>query len=258
MLLYIHGIALFVKTIKNIIGQLLCLWAKLWRINKVMQFRRQTVTIQKASIPIVVVLVLALIVLICWSAIDPWVWKRVFVQDYPLETYGHCTCDNFWAFFGPLIALVVAVDIIVTYFCWKSLDIAEELGDSRAIFFTLFTQLQAWAVGVPILIVVHGTSADGTYLGRALLIWIFACSPLVILIVPKIYKARNPNRKSNRGSINTSAGSPVVHISGLSHPGAPVASTTNSSRRTNTTSVRRSSPGGDGNVDEQKGEESNV
>ncbi len=98
------------------------------------------------------------------------------------------------------------------------MDIAEELGDSKGIFFTIFTQLQAWAVGIPILIVVNGTSADGTYLARSLLIWIFACSPLVILIVPKIYRAfdlqRNPERKSHRGSIGI--GGPSVRVTGLS------------------------------------------
>lgn len=207
-----------------IIGQLLlvaCLFSKLWRVNKVMQFRRRTVTIRRASYPIVIVLVLALIVLITWSAVDPWIWERVFVQEYPLETYGRCTCDNFWAYFGPLIALVVCVEIMVIIYAWKALDIAEELGDSRVIFFTIFTQLQAWAVGIPILIVTNQTSADGTYLGRVVIIFCFACSPLVILIVPKVCRAfhlqRYPdqNRKS-RGSV--SAGGATVRTTGLTTP----------------------------------------
>jgi hypothetical protein len=86
----------------------------------------------------------------------------------------------------------------------------------------MFTQLQAWVVGIPILIVANETSAEGTYLARVLLIWIFACSPFPILIVPKIYQAfklqRNPDgRKSNRGHINTSGGH-NVHTTGLSTP----------------------------------------
>lgn len=91
---------------------------------------------------------------------DPWVWERIKTQDYPLETYGGCTCDNFWAWFGPLISLVVFSSLMVLYYAYKSLDISEELGDSRSIFFTMFTQLEAWAIGIPILIAVSGSSAD--------------------------------------------------------------------------------------------------
>ena len=238
-----------------IIGQLLlasCLWAKLWRINKVMQFRRQKITIRKASAPIIVVLVLALIVLICWTVVSPWVWVRSFVKELPLETYGRCSCDSFWAFFGPLIGLLVAVDVAVAIYAWKSLDIAEQLGDSRAIFFTLLTHIQAWAVGIPILIVTQ-TSADGTYLGRAALIWIFACSPLIILIMPKIYRAfdsqRHPNSRSTRGSINANAGSPTVHVTGLT---APVTNTTHSCKNTNASSRRGTGDGKIGQNEEER------
>lgn len=186
-----------------------------------MQFRRRTVTIRRASYPIAIVLVLALIVLTTWTVIDPWVWHRVLVLEYPLETYGRCTCVNFWAYFGPLIALVVCVETMVIIYARKALDIAEELGDSRAIFITIFTQLQAWAVGIPILIVTNQTSVDGTYLGRVVMIWIFASSPLIILIVPKLYSAfylqRHPDQnKKNRGGVRALNGGPAVRTTGLS------------------------------------------
>ena len=64
---------------------------------------------------------------------DPWVWERIKTQDYPLETYGGCTCNNFWAWFGPLISLVVFSSVMVLYYAYKSLslDISEELGDRK-------------------------------------------------------------------------------------------------------------------------------
>jgi len=208
-----------------ILGQLLlisALFCKLWRINKVMQFRRRKVTIRAASTPIIVMLVIALVILISWTAVDPYIWQRSLVYVYPLETYGQCTCDNFWAWFGPLIALIVFSTIMVIIYAQKSLDISEEFADSRSILFAVFTQLQAWVVGIPILIVVSQTSADGTYLARVLLIWIFASSPFPILIIPKIYQAyklqRNPDgRKTCRGNINTTGGH-VVHTTGISTP----------------------------------------
>jgi len=94
------------------------------------------------------------------------IWERALVDVYPLETYGQCTCDNFWAWFGPLIALIVFLSILVIIYAHKSLDISEELGDSRSILFAMFTQLQAWVVGIPILIVANETSAEGTYLAK--------------------------------------------------------------------------------------------
>jgi len=230
-----------------IIGQILmvsCMWSKLWRINKVMQFRRQKVTIRAAMTPIFVILIIALVILISWSVVDPWVWERVKTQDYPLETYGVCTCNNFWAWFGPLISLVVFSSIMVLYYAYKSLDISEELGDSRAIFFTMFTQIEAWAIGIPILIAVSGSSADGTYLARVVLIFVFAFSPLIILICPKIYQALYPNQKTKRGNVSTSgrSGGAVVHTSGLSAPVPTVSGTNVASSTTNrVSSTKRSS-----------------
>ena len=207
-----------------VLGQLLlisCLFAKLWRINKVMQFRRRKVTIRAASKPIIAVLVIALLILISWTAVDPYIWQRTLVDVYPLETYGQCTCDNFWAWFGPLVALIVCSSVMVIFYAHKSLDINEEFADSKSILFAMFTQLQAWVVGIPILIVVSQTSADGTYLAKVLLVWIFACSPFPILIMPKIYQAyklqRNPDQRKNRGNINATGGH-VVHTTGLTTP----------------------------------------
>jgi hypothetical protein len=117
-----------------------------------------------------------------------------------------------------------------------------------AIFFTMFTQLEAWAIGAPILIAVSGSSADGTYLARVVLMWLFSFSPLIILICPKIYQAwniqRNPNQKTKRGNVSTSgrSGGAVVHTSGLSAP-VPKVSGTNvaSSINHHVSSTKRSS-----------------
>lgn len=75
------------------------------------------------------------------------------------------------------------------------------------------------------------------------MIFVFAFSPLVILICPKIYQAVCPNQKTKRGNVSTSGRSGlVVHTSGLSAP-VPIVSGTNvaSSSTNHVSSTKRSS-----------------
>lgn len=189
------------------LGQIMtfsALFTKLWRLDKVLQFRRgNKVTISNVIAPLVVMLVITLVVLIVWSVVDPWTWNRIIISLAPVESYGQCGCDNFWAFFGPLMALVIAAEILTAFFAWKTSDVPEDFRDSNAVFYAILTQLQAWLIGIPILAVLGTSSVDATYFGRVLLIWIFAVSGVGIVVAPKIFRAiqirKNPELRP-RGS----------------------------------------------------------
>lgn len=189
------------------IGQMMvfsALFTKLWRLDKVLQFRRGTkVTILNVIAPLVVLLVMTVVILTVWSAVDPWSWNRVIISLSPAESYGQCGCSNFWAYFGPLMALVLAAEVVTAFFAWKTADVPEDFRDSSAVFYSILTQLQAWLVGVPILAVLGTSSADATYFGRVLLIWIFAVSSIGIVVAPKVVRAIHIRRHpelANRGS----------------------------------------------------------
>jgi len=94
------------------------------------------------------------------------------------------------------------------YFAWKTEDVPEDFRDSGAVMYACFAQLQSWAIGVPMLIVLGTSSTDATYFGRVFLIEIFAVSSVVVVVGPKVIKAfrirRNPELGRKKGRVNVS------------------------------------------------------
>lgn len=182
------------------------LFTKLWRVDKVLQFRRRKVTIGNVVAPTTVLLILTIGLLTAWTVIDPWIWDRQLILQVPAESYGQCTSNSFWIFFGPLAGLVVCAQVLSFYFAWKTTDIPSDFQDSQAVVYTSFVQLQAWTVGIPMLAAIGNTSTDATYIGRTMLIWIFATSSVIVVVWPKVFKAismrRHPEqRKKGRVSV---------------------------------------------------------
>ena len=144
---------------------------------------------EKAMIPVVVTVLATVIILIVWTIIDPWRWTREWVSDIPAETYGQCQSDHFWAFFAPLISILVLAEGLTIFFVYKTADINDDFSDTRPSIYAMYSQFQAWIVGVPILVVIDNGSTDAVFLSRSLLIWIFSLSGVVFVIVPRIYNA---------------------------------------------------------------------
>jgi len=165
------------------------LFTKLWRVDRVLQFRRQAVTITSALWPLLAFLGITTSILVVHTTLDPLVWVREVIQEAPVETYGTCTSDHMWAWFGPLAGLIFVSEILTMFFAWKTADIPEDFRDSEAVMYACFAQIQAWAVGIPMLAVLGTSSADATYFGRIFLIWIFSVSSVVVVVGPKIFKA---------------------------------------------------------------------
>ena len=175
------------------------LFTKLWRVDEVLQFRRRAVTLGNVAAPTIAVLLLAVGILMAWTVADPWSWERQLVREIPAESFAKCSSRHFWIFFGPLAGLVFLTQAISLYFSWKTADIPTDFRDSNPVMYASFAQFQSWVVGIPMLAVIGNTSSDGTYLGRTLLIFLFAVSSVVVVVWPKIFKAielrRHPERK---------------------------------------------------------------
>ena len=152
---------------------------------------------------------ICVIILILWTAIDPWSWQRVVTIEIPAETYGQCQSRNFWVWFGPLICLMFIAEILTMYFAWKTTDLPDDFRDSGAVMYASFAQIQSWVFGVPMLAVLGSTSSEATYFGRICLIWIFAVSSVVVVVGPKLAKAIRVRRNPNIGQRDR------VRVSGL-------------------------------------------
>lgn len=168
---------------------LCALFTKLWRVDEVLQFRRRSVSVSNVMKPTLALLSVTTGVLISWTIADPWIWHRETITTVPPVSYGYCYSSKFWYFFGPLMAILLFAESLTLYFAWKTSDLPDDFRDSEAVFYATFAQLQAWSIGIPILIVLEMSNADATYFGRIFLIWIFAVSSVLIIVGPKVSKA---------------------------------------------------------------------
>jgi len=97
---------------------------------------------------------------------------------------------------------------LTMYFAWKTADVPEDFRDSGAIMYACFVQIQTWAIGVPMLGALGHSSADATYFGRILLVFIFAISGVIVVVGPKIAMAisirRNPDKHKKKSRVKVS------------------------------------------------------
>jgi hypothetical protein len=153
------------------------------------------------------------IILILWTALDPWTWERNLIKEMPPESYGKCTSRNLWAWFGPLIGLLFFAEGLTMYFAWKTADIPDDFRDSGAVMYASFAQMQSWSFGIPMLAVLGSSSSEATYFGRICLIWIFSVSSVVVVVGPKLISAFRIRRNPTTGQTKDR-----VRVTGLASP----------------------------------------
>ena len=195
----------------------MALFSKLYRINKVLQFRRRQVKAHHVVLPAVVLILLALIVLALWTALDPYVWVRETVDDESGETFGTCTSNNATAYIVTLSILVITATLLAFVMAYKTRDLPGKYTDAGPIFFGIVAQLEVWFVGIPILVIVDNVSADAMYLARVLIIWIFAVIMVLTVIGSKFlqtYGCWNAHSHQQSDGVHYSGGG-TVHISGM-------------------------------------------
>lgn len=184
----------------------------MWRVDRVLQMRRQRVKVIQVMGPLVALLATVTLLLLWWTLKDPWVWHREPISMSPPITYGECSSESFAKFFVPLVGIKLIALALALRIGWKTMDVQDSLSHARAVFSATWTHMQAWFIGLPILFAIGGDSADATYLGRVLLIWIFGVSTTAIVVCPKLYQVwlqkRHPDARSSMPGKR-------VHISGL-------------------------------------------
>lgn len=175
-----------------------------------MQAAKRKVTYLQALWPCALILVVTLVILILWTALDPWKWEREFLSLVPPETLGKCTSESFAGFFWSLTVILMFCTLSTLVMAWRTQTIAQNLSDTSTVFYLILTQAQAWFVGIPILAVIGDESVDTVYFGRILLIWMFAMAPLFIVLLPRVSQAIRqqmyPELRQNGGN---------VHVSGI-------------------------------------------
>ena len=199
-----------------------------------MTARRQRVTHFQVIRPILVLLAAIVIVLMVWTITDPFQWTRETVAGVlPPESIGQCQSDHFGAFFWTCAALIGVPTLLTIFAVWRTKDISQDLSDTSLTFYLVVTQFQAWLLGIPVLVVLDSSSVDASYLGRVLLIWLFAIAPLLIVVCPTLHRTiRNRQNPSHdpRNSRRRASVTGTVYISGFT-PKHQTSSVTNSASK---------------------------
>jgi len=190
------------------------LFIKLWRVDRAIQCHKKAISQWKALCSLLGFLVTTLSILTAHTVYDPWSWERHIIKEIPAETYGKCQSNDSIAFFAPLGGLLFGVEAVTLYFAWRTADVPSDFRDSEAIMYTCLTQIQAWCIGIPMLVLIGYSSADASYFARIFLIWIFTVSGVVLVAWPKILKAIKNRRKPDLSS----GGRRRVSIAGIFHP----------------------------------------
>lgn len=197
----------------------LALFTKLWRLQKVMSFRRQRVTVFHVMGPFAVFSLSCLAVLIAFTVTSPWQWERTFVTEFPPETLGKCESDHAPVYMGVLAGLCLLATLLAAWMCSKVKDIQGEFSDSQAVFYILFTHFQSIVVGLPVIIILVDQSPTVFYLGTSLLVSTVSISSVGFVLIPKAadyYRRKfQPTERSRRGSVRISGLTPHSNTTGV-------------------------------------------
>lgn len=90
------------------------LFTKLYRINAVLQYTRRRVSLHATLWPSLLFVVLAFIVLVTWSAVDPLRWERREVDSFSGDTIGICNSTNGFMHFALPLAVVMLIPAAMT------------------------------------------------------------------------------------------------------------------------------------------------
>jgi gamma-aminobutyric acid type B receptor len=198
------------------------LFSKLWRINRVLQLRRQAIMIKQVVWPSLVLLFIALLILGLWTGLDPMQWVREETNKVTGESIGQCQSDDMVAFVIPLITVMLIPTVLTAYMAWCTKDVDEEFSETRWIFIMVLVQCEVILFAVPMIALLRDVSTDGRYIGFVLLIWTFPMSTLLLIVGPKVLAFRRARAESSGGrrkqpTRGRSLGE--VHVSGLTASG---------------------------------------
>lgn len=92
----------------------------MWRINKVLQFRRTKVRIRNVVWPTVVLLLITVVFLAVWSVLYGLDWERIVVNPETGESVGSCRGDSSTIWLVSGIPITLLPILLVGYMAWKT------------------------------------------------------------------------------------------------------------------------------------------
>jgi len=193
------------------------LFTKLWRINKVLQFRKTKVKLHHVVLPLLALLVAAILILMLWTILSPLEWKRVVLDPMSGESVGKCSGN-----FAPAFALflICVIPCIATCFtAYRAKDIEDTYAESKWIFVLVLVQIQMVISAAPTVVLLgrENVSSSARYLGLTIFFYSYSMTTLTLVMVPKMVAHYNVVNGKNKSPVVRGGGNNkgVVHVTGL-------------------------------------------
>lgn len=184
------------------------LFAKMERVKRIFnhtRLRRIKVSVKEMARGVAYIMLVNVIILSAWQAIDPLRWRRrVEATDSfanATESRGRCEGENPWAYLLSILGLHLAVLAYGNYSCYVARMAPSDFQESKYIALSMISSLQLLIFGTPLLIFVEGDPTV-TYVVLVSILFLQYLGVLLFIFVPKIYlhatdQDRLPDSTSN-------------------------------------------------------------
>ncbi|CAB9517630.1 Gamma-aminobutyric acid (GABA) B receptor [Seminavis robusta] len=189
----------------NAVGMLLIygsLFAKHWRVNRLMLHKSKNVSIGMWLAPVIFLFAVVVVLQSIWTARGAYGWERIEIDEVTGESIGSCTGDvaPCLYFTGMFLFIPVALAGIMAY---KTLGVDDLYSESKWVLIFILVQFQVYLVGAPVLQILRTVSPDGRFIGETLIVWTVPMSTMGLIIFPKVLTVRRMQRNADTGSSDT-------------------------------------------------------
>jgi hypothetical protein len=148
------------------------------------------------------IVLLNVAVLLTWTLVSPLEWTRVLGDATDVfnrfnESYGTCDSEHAVAFVVSIAAMNLCLLFIGTWWAYRSRNLLTEYSESRYIGGTLIALLQAWAIGIPILVVV-GENPQAEFYVKCGVVFVTSQAIVSLVYLPKILFLRAERFKARQ------------------------------------------------------------
>ncbi|CAJ1965339.1 unnamed protein product [Cylindrotheca closterium] len=199
-----------------------CLFAKIRRVYLIFKsaadFRRSKVTFGETCSITAAVLLVDVTILMVWSIVDPLHWERTITSSdkfgVPLSSEGICTCQYWEVWVSSISLLHGGLLAIACYLCYQARDIPTKFSEGKYVSIAMFSNLQIFVVGLPILVILGSDSSAGFFV-RTVVIWMNDLVVVVLIFGNLIYHVHfHPsNHRVDKEDVSREIGSAIQKFS---------------------------------------------
>jgi hypothetical protein len=134
------------------------------------------------------------VVLITWTLVSPLEWTRVDKLERDMfarmfDSHGTCESDGAVAFVIVIVVSNLMVLVLGNWWNYLARNIETEFGESRYIGICMAATLQAWGMGIPILVVVW-ENPQARFFVESGIIFVTSLAFLATMYLPKVLALR--------------------------------------------------------------------